>query len=55
MYYVVALIVEGQGGTCSNRPLLSVICLMSKPAYVLPYSDLILALLLVGFTEYDDD
>ena len=80
MHHVVALIAEWQVDTWTNRPLLSVMCLMSKAwckttiepgvsleaaslflrgwgkvVYILPSSDSTLALLLVGFTEYDDD
>ncbi|MFS8010811.1 hypothetical protein Hanom_Chr14g01301381 [Helianthus anomalus] len=58
MHHVVALIVERQGGTCTNRQLsqlLSVKCLMSKIVYILLSSDPTLALLLVGFTVYNDD
>ncbi|MFS7996571.1 hypothetical protein Hanom_Chr12g01131481 [Helianthus anomalus] len=62
MHHVVALISERQGGTCTNLPLsqvLIVMCLMSKDrgnvVYILLSSDPTLALLLLGFTEYDDD
>ncbi|MFS7978870.1 hypothetical protein Hanom_Chr10g00920541 [Helianthus anomalus] len=51
MHHVVALIAERQKGTCTNRPLSRLL----SAVYILTSSGPILALLLMGFTEYDDD
>ncbi|MFS7955150.1 hypothetical protein Hanom_Chr07g00639251 [Helianthus anomalus] len=67
MHHVVALIAERQGGACTNRRLSQLLSGVSfeatslflrgrgKAVYISPSSDPTLALLLVGYTEYDDD
>ncbi|MFS7960899.1 hypothetical protein Hanom_Chr08g00708451 [Helianthus anomalus] len=68
MHHVVALIAERQKGTCTSRLLSRLLSSgvslkaaslfllgRGKVVYILPSSDPTLALLLVGFTEYDDD
>ncbi|KAJ0705162.1 hypothetical protein HanPI659440_Chr14g0570501 [Helianthus annuus] len=66
MHHVVALIAERQGGTCTNRHLSQLLGVSleaaslfqrgrGKAIYMLLSSNPTLALLLVEFTEYDDD
>ncbi|MFS7949884.1 hypothetical protein Hanom_Chr06g00576831 [Helianthus anomalus] len=59
MHHMVALIAERQKGTCTNRVSLEAASLFlrcrGKAVSILPSSDPTFVLLLVGFTEYDDD
>ncbi|MFS8034177.1 hypothetical protein Hanom_Chr17g01578181 [Helianthus anomalus] len=67
MHHVVTLIAERHGGTCTNQSLTPIesgvsleaaslfLQVRGKVVYIIPSSDPTLTLLLVGFTEYDDD